>query len=57
MTRLPIDMTSTERFSPEDPAPSRTYVFDYPKSGPADIYAAGCAARRGRRRPPAVRDP
>ncbi len=39
-SRLPIDMVSTEKFSPEDKA-VRTYVFDYPESGPADIYALG----------------
>ena len=39
-SRLPIDMVSTEKFSPEDRA-VRTYVFDYPESGPADIYALG----------------
>jgi hypothetical protein len=39
-SRLPIDMVSTEKFSPEDKS-VRTYVFDYPESGPADIYALG----------------
>ena len=40
LSRLPIDMVSTEKFSPEDKA-VRTCVFDYPLSGPADIYALG----------------
>ncbi|HEV3168461.1 MAG TPA: hypothetical protein VGZ22_30930 [Isosphaeraceae bacterium] len=40
-SRLPIDMTSTEKFPSEESAVLRTYVFDYPQSGPADIYALG----------------
>ena len=39
-SRLPIDMVSTEKFTPDDKS-VRTYVFDYPLSGPADIYALG----------------
>lgn len=38
---LPIDMTSTEKISAADKALVRTYVFDYPETGPADIYALG----------------
>jgi hypothetical protein len=40
-TNLPFETTSTEKMGPNDPARERTYIVDYPPSGPADIYALG----------------
>jgi hypothetical protein len=40
-SQLPIDMTSTEQPAGGDPPVARTYIFDYPESGPSDIYALG----------------
>jgi hypothetical protein len=40
-TQLPVEMRSTEKYSSDDPAEERTYTFDYPEAGPADVYALG----------------
>lgn len=59
-TNLPFEMTSTEKLAPGDPATERTYVVDYPESGPADIYALGVprtAKVVDRRRKPTADEP
>ncbi len=38
-TRLPIEMTSDESLGGKKA--SRTFVFDYPETGPEDVYALG----------------
>jgi hypothetical protein len=40
-TKLPVEMRSTEQFSPNDPTVERVYAIDYPEAGPADVYALG----------------
>jgi hypothetical protein len=40
-TQLPVELRRTGRFSPDQPADEQTIAIDYPKVGPADIYALG----------------
>ena len=51
-SRLPIDMVSTEKFSPEDKA-VRTYVFDYPLRDRPTSTTWECRERSSRRSPSA----
>ena len=38
---LPVELRSTEKFSPDHPDVEWTLAIDYPESGPTDIYAMG----------------
>lgn len=40
-TQLPVQLRTTERLSPNNPAVEQTVVIDYPETGPSDIYALG----------------
>ena len=38
---LPVELRSTEKFSPDQPYSEWKLAIDYPESGPSDIYAMG----------------
>jgi hypothetical protein len=40
-TRLPIDLRTTQGMAKDDPTFAQTFVFDYPETGPEDIFALG----------------